>query len=192
MAAALGQPMQNAAPVTVMGQRTVTHADQERAFFKELKTIVETFAHADRQLELHPAEFRNVGAVTGTTNWNLSATAGASLLSHPTAVAGVLARAAIPLTVGDRIHAVDVFVRGDVTVAFSIKAWKADAAGVITQLGATQTTAIAASDQILTIPGLTEVIASGSAYCIEAVPNAAAAAATAGIRVVRITYDRPG
>ena len=99
----------------------------------------------------------------------------------------------IPLSVGDRILEVDLYVEGVAGVTGNLKVWKFDMAvaaiaGTATQLGATVTSASATTVQTLARTGLTEVVADGFGYFISATLGANLAYSVRGARVL---FDRP-
>lgn len=71
----------------------------------------------------------------------------------------------IEIDVGQRIKTIHAYVRGTATGGtVTLKAWKSTRTGSETQLGSTQTTSAAATDQTLTISGLTETAVAETLY----------------------------
>lgn len=98
----------------------------------------------------------------------------------------------IPLTVGDRIVEVDVYVDGNVSGTPVLKVWKllmtAATGTAATQIGATITGTNTATIQTLARTGLTETIADATEYWL----SCALGGGTEAVRGGRVIFDRPG
>lgn len=198
--AAAQKAIANPPPVTVLGS-PATGGDLTLSGNLTANTIlsgsVKIFdpdvSHAARKLMLHASAFRNrtddyitignfVQMVAGEASPELTSASGAP--SEPV-------WACIPLSIGDRILEVDLYVRGAAPASnvVTLKVWKQDLTTLAapSQLGATLTSVNTATAQTLARTGLTEVVADGFGYFLSALITTG----TPGIRGARVIYDRP-
>ena len=203
--AGIGTPMSSRPPGAPGSAPSGTGFYQGLAsFLGEVKAAIEgplstsdaDVRHGTRKLMLHHASFtsRTQDYITignyvqpeNATDGNRKQNANSGAPSNPL-------WCAIPLSVGDRILEIDLYVEGVAGVTGNLKVWKFDMAaaaiaGTATQLGATVTSASATTVQTLARTGLTEVVADGFGYFISATLGANLAYS---VRGARILFDRP-
>lgn len=145
--------------------------------------------HGPRTLLIHGYALRqlqNNATYSGGAWWLDSGLSGS--FSSPTASTAAAAGAVIPLTIGDRIQSLVMQLKGTVAGTMAFKAWKMTSTATHTQIGGTQTSTAAATDQTLTISGLTETVVDNTYYYLEVTPSAVGVGSVYGFKVI---YDRP-
>jgi hypothetical protein len=124
--------------------------------------------HGSRTVPLTSSAFRGHNGDWGDEN----PSGGSAYLSPTASGGGANASYNIPIAVGDTLTEVRVYVRGNATDGVALRLYEVDlTTGATTQRGTTQTAALSATDQTLTITGLSLVPTATTAYLISVLAN---------------------
>lgn len=186
----IGTPMANPLPTVLVD----TDANGESliiAFLAETKAYLEqkignaSFSIADADVK-HGSRVVYYAAATGQPT-GTSAFSGGTSQFWQGAAAGDTVNLGLDQAVNERVTQISVYGRANGTTAWSFKAYTVNlSTGVVTQLGATQTSGTAAAIQKLSITGLTQTIAADTLLVVEWTAGAS------GNRVygVEVTFDK--
>lgn len=145
--------------------------------------------HGARSLLIHASSILPSIPNTSPSSNNMFSYSGGAV-NHPGSSNSATAGMPINLLIGDRITALGVYVTGNVGGTWTAKLFKITNTGTTTQIGSTMTVAALATDQTLTISGLSETCVDATFYYVEWTANTIG---LAGARIygAKVIYDRP-
>jgi hypothetical protein len=141
--------------------------------------------HGERTIVINAAA-AYVHTATADANWYMSQS---EPFLHAASTDPSPAFFALPLAVGDRIKSVSARVRGVASGSITFKLYSADNGGTESQIGSTQTSGTAGSDETLSVTGLTTTCAANTSYYLE-LSKVGATGVTPRIYYVTVTFDR--